>query len=215
MYARPVLVETSLARRVAPVVVLLWALGGCEAVLGLGPEPEWEQAQSTATTSTTAASTSSSATTASGVTSSTGDGGKSDGSTATGGDGGDGGSTSLATGGGGSSPSYVALVTEDAPVFYLRLGDAELSVAVAEVGSDGDYVGEPGELELGEVGAIAGDPDTAVLFHGGGVDMGDVYDPSGNKPFTCQAWVKPLEAGVETTARRAPSTSTECSPPPT
>jgi hypothetical protein len=100
------------------------------------------------------------------------------------GSGGAGGSTDAATG-------YAAVVLADGPVAYYRLGEATTPAAFDSSGNghDGTYK----DVIVGEPGAIANDPDTAVRFKGsnfGGVEVSDVFDFDGKKPFSVELWVK-------------------------
>ncbi len=84
---------------------------------------------------------------------------------------------------------YAAVVADDGPVGWWRLGEPSGTVAAAEVGADGTYVDAPA---LGQPGAIAADPDTAPLFDGSldRVTLGDVGDFAGTAPFTVEAWLR-------------------------
>jgi hypothetical protein len=99
--------------------------------------------------------------------------------------------------GGSFVSAYAAAVTEDSPVGYWRLGESSGPTAVDETASnDGTYTGGP---VLGQSGAIADDPDTAVLFDGTddcvvvdddpALDVGDT--------FTLEAWIKRGSIGGE------------------
>jgi hypothetical protein len=88
------------------------------------------------------------------------------------------------------SESYRALVLEDRPVAYWRLGESSGTVAKDEVvAHPGTYVGVLGHGP----GAIPSDSDGAMTGtgQGGYVRIGDVFDFAGGKPFTLEAWVKP------------------------
>lgn len=183
------LARSSLAHRVAPMLVVAATVVGCEAVLGLGPEPDRDRAS-------TGASTSVMASTGPGAEGGGGSGGESKAAS----------TAAVTTGAGGKDPGagggdaspYAAAVLADGPLVYLRLGDARGTVAEAAAGDDGVYLdAEADGYGFGEPGAIANDVDTAVRFEGGGIDLGDAFDPSGTRPFTFEAWIKPLEAPPE------------------
>jgi hypothetical protein len=104
---------------------------------------------------------------------------------------GDDGSTPPADGGADAS-RYSAVVLEDKPLAYLRLGEPVTPTAKDETGAhDGIY---KGGITLGVPGAIAGDPDTAAQFDGtdGVVEIASApeLELEGAKTFTAEAWVK-------------------------
>jgi len=88
-------------------------------------------------------------------------------------------------------PTYSATVLGDGPVGYWRFGEPSGPTAIDSSGNNhhGTYLGGP---LLGQPGALAGDPDTAVLLDGvddvvrvpdaAGLDMGD--------QFTLEGWIK-------------------------
>ena len=101
--------------------------------------------------------------------------------------GGSGGTTSEG-GAGGCMGSYRDVVLCDQPVGYWRLGDSGIT-AVDELGmNDGQY---DGNVMQSVMGAIAGDPDTAVEFPGADslVSFGDVFD---FEQLSVEAWIKPV-----------------------
>jgi hypothetical protein len=87
--------------------------------------------------------------------------------------------------------SYLKEVRADAPVLYLRLGDRSTSVAKDELAAyDGTY--PPAGVRQGELGAIIGDPDTAVSFRGDSViSMPAALDFPDNSAFSLEIWAKP------------------------
>ena len=92
-------------------------------------------------------------------------------------------------------PPYRAEVLADEPVGYYRLGEATGVSAVDETGGPpGQYVST---FRLGEPGAIADDTDTAVFFGPGdtAVLFDDVHEFDGLKPFSIEAWVRPMHDG--------------------
>jgi hypothetical protein len=96
--------------------------------------------------------------------------------------------------GGVGGSGYFEAVVADSPVAYWRLGEEIPPTAFDASGSgyDGQYVGST--ITLGQQGAIAGDPDTAIHFTGtstGQIDMGDVLGFPGKQPFTFELWAKP------------------------
>ncbi|HEY1692130.1 MAG TPA: LamG domain-containing protein [Polyangiaceae bacterium] len=88
------------------------------------------------------------------------------------------------------SSVYRAAVLADDPLAYWRLDETSGTVAHDETGHghDGTYVGT---FTLGQPGALAGDPDTAVGLDGvsGHVDVGLAFDFSPSLPFTLEGWV--------------------------
>jgi hypothetical protein len=104
---------------------------------------------------------------------------------------GGGGATS---GGGGSAPSYRDEVLADMPLDYWRFDESDPPTA-ADLGSghhDGTYLGS---LTLGAPGALLNDPDTAVTFSGGSVDMGAILDLAGTQPFAIEFWMNGTSTG--------------------
>jgi hypothetical protein len=87
----------------------------------------------------------------------------------------------------GSEASYVATVLASQPIAYLRLGDTTTPQARDEVADASAYVGV---VALGAAGAITNDPDTAVLFGGGHVDLGVDRFNFGTADFTIELWTK-------------------------
>jgi hypothetical protein len=97
-----------------------------------------------------------------------------------------------ATADGSGSATYVQTVLADGPVGYWRLGEKAGTIAFDSSGHglDGTY---QGGLLLGQAGAIAGDPDSAVLLDG---STGLVRIPNSpginaisNSVVTVEAWV--------------------------
>jgi hypothetical protein len=89
--------------------------------------------------------------------------------------------------------AYAAQVLQDSPLAYWRFDEKSGTTAVDSSGHghDGQYVGA---VTLGQPGAIAGDPGTAVGFDGktAWMDAGDVFPFPGNAPCSLEAWVKPV-----------------------
>jgi hypothetical protein len=85
------------------------------------------------------------------------------------------------------------------PVGYWRLGEASGTNAADELSTnDGTYTNTP---TLGQVGSLALDTDTAVLFASASseyVTMGDIalFDFEYNLPFSVSAWVKTSSSGA-------------------
>jgi hypothetical protein len=99
-----------------------------------------------------------------------------------------------------ASDSYSAVVLAKGPVGYWRLGETDLSLPAADAtgnGNDGAYNGSP---TLGQPGAIANDPDTAIGCNGSDSrDYVEIADPA-NQAFsqptsgtglTVEVWVRP------------------------
>lgn len=84
---------------------------------------------------------------------------------------------------------YAAAVLADKPVLYLPLGEPSGSSTVRDATGtiQPTLIGTP---TFGRPGAIAGDPDTAVLFTKSGIDCGPVFNFAGLQPFTIDMWVR-------------------------
>lgn len=86
---------------------------------------------------------------------------------------------------------YATLVASLSPTLYLRLGESTGTVAADSSPNalNGTYVGSP---TLAAAGAIAGDPDTAVVFDGVGsyVEVADNPLFNGLGQMTICAWVR-------------------------
>jgi hypothetical protein len=95
------------------------------------------------------------------------------------------------TGTGTTYSAYASEVMADGPVAYWRLGESRGPSAADASGNEhhGTYVGG---VQLGALGALAGDPDTAVDFDGatGFVFVGDALDFPGTAAFTVEAWFR-------------------------
>jgi hypothetical protein len=93
---------------------------------------------------------------------------------------------------GASESAYAREVLADAPLVYLRLGEATGDVAVDAQGRhSGRYAGT---FTLGEPGLVYGDPDRAVRLDGvdGRVPIALIPDfMLGDAPFTIEAWIAP------------------------
>jgi len=99
-----------------------------------------------------------------------------------------------------ASDSYSALVLAKGPVGYWRLGETDLSSPAADAtgnGNDGAYNGSP---TLGQPGAIANDPDTAIGCNGPDsrdyVEIGDPANQAFSQPtsgmgLTVEVWMRP------------------------
>jgi hypothetical protein len=87
---------------------------------------------------------------------------------------------------------YAAVVLEDHPLVYLRLGETSGTEAVNEMGGPGGaYVGDAG---LGVPGSIAGESNTAVRFdgtQGTSIRLGTGFNFAGNHPYSVEVWVRP------------------------
>ncbi len=92
------------------------------------------------------------------------------------------------------SMAYRDLVLSRNPVAYWRLGETAGPTAHDEThnGHDGTYVGNP---TFGQPGAIQGDPDSAVQFHGADyVEIPDSIDFSqstSQQGLTIEVWLRP------------------------
>lgn len=114
------------------------------------------------------------------------------GGAAAGGAGAAGGGTSGGGGAGGAVSRYVAEVMADEPAGYFRLGESVTPTAFDTSGNG--HEGTYQAVTVGEPGAIAGDPDTAVHFsgmNGSIVQFEDIFDFPGKTPFTAEVWIKP------------------------
>jgi len=87
-----------------------------------------------------------------------------------------------------SALSYRDVVMSDAPLMYLRFGDAPGATKLKdETGRiQPSVIGMP---VFGKPGAIARDLDTAVHLSNAGFDCGSAFDFTGVAPFTIEAWV--------------------------
>lgn len=97
-----------------------------------------------------------------------------------------------------AGPSYFAVVMEDGPVAYWRLGEADGPVAKDE-GAGGHHGVYRGGVAFGAPGALADDPDTAATF-GDAKDRVEVtlpagFDFAGRAPFTVEIWMRRATAG--------------------
>jgi hypothetical protein len=101
-------------------------------------------------------------------------------------------SASSGADGGDAGSLYRATILGDSPAFYWRLGDTSGTSAFDEVTHSLDATYEGG-VTLGQPGALAGDPDAAVLLDGtsGCIDAGDVADFAGDAAFSLEAWIRP------------------------
>jgi large repetitive protein len=96
---------------------------------------------------------------------------------------------------------YAAVVLEDAPDLYLRLGE---SSAVDPTKVFDEVLQKPLGIVhqaplRGVPGAIPASRDTASAFNGDDwVDVGDQFGFSGTSPFTVELWVKPDNVAVLT-----------------
>jgi hypothetical protein len=92
------------------------------------------------------------------------------------------------------SIAYRDLVLSRNPVAYWRLGESAGPTAVDETGQghNGKYLGNP---TFGQPGAIQGDPNTAVQFHGADwveiCDSIDFSQPTSQVGLTVEAWMRP------------------------
>ena len=90
-----------------------------------------------------------------------------------------------------SGSAYARAVTADAPVAYLRLGESVTPAVKDEMGRHPATY--QGAVQLGEPGAIAGDPDTAARFKSGGavnVSTASVFDFAGKASYSVEFWAK-------------------------
>jgi hypothetical protein len=92
------------------------------------------------------------------------------------------------------SLAYRDAVLAKDPVAYWRLGEAAGPTAVDETGNghDGTYFGDP---SYGQLGAIQGDPNTAVQFNGEDyVEIPDSINfsqPTSTNGLTVEVWMRP------------------------
>lgn len=89
-----------------------------------------------------------------------------------------------------SSQPYQDLILSHSPGGYWRLGEASGSVAT-DSSSQSDNGTYEGDVNLGQPGALAGNPDTSAQFAGGYVNVPNASAISPAGPFTLEAWVKP------------------------
>jgi hypothetical protein len=86
---------------------------------------------------------------------------------------------------------YMEAVLLDTPTRYYRLGESSgtSAVDISGNGQNGTYVASP---MLGVVGAVSGDPDTAITLNGTtqSVTVPTTGLPSGNVPATVECWFK-------------------------
>jgi hypothetical protein len=89
---------------------------------------------------------------------------------------------------------YAGAVLADHPVAYWRLGLASAASAVDET-PNGNVGSFNGGVTVGALGAVVGDPDTAMTFNGvdAYVAMGDRLSFEGRAPFTVELWARPTE----------------------
>jgi hypothetical protein len=93
----------------------------------------------------------------------------------------------------GKAQTYYQAVIADSPLAYWRLGDSG-TTAKDEMGTyDGTYVGTCSKNELG---AIAGDPNTAVQFDGSTcqVTLPDALEFLNTDPYSVEAWIEETAA---------------------
>ena len=102
-------------------------------------------------------------------------------------------------------PSYVAVVTADAPLAYLRLDDGAGSAAPTIRQSTGHIVSGAtygASVQLGVPGALAHDDDTAVAVDGGSFAVDLTSDPvfsfPGLAPYSFEVWVLPDGGNIAT-----------------
>jgi hypothetical protein len=90
----------------------------------------------------------------------------------------------------GSLLTYRSAVVADHPVAYWRLDDSGTTAGDVMGSFPGTY---SGTCTHGVLGALAGDPDTATHFVGGGCTMAVNTAPSfaGTAPFTIELWYQP------------------------
>ena len=98
-----------------------------------------------------------------------------------------------------SLPTYAGGILAATPEAYWRLGEATGTTAADASGNGvtGTYTNSP---TLGTPGVLAGDSDTSVTFDASWATFGDVFDFTGNAPFTLETWVKPTI--IDATGRR-------------
>src|SRR5262249_17379936 len=85
---------------------------------------------------------------------------------------------------------YRTEVIADAPLIYLRFGEARGWTAVDEMGTYNGAYPDAG-ITFGAEGAISGDTNAAVRFDGtAGIQMPPSVDFAGTSPFTVELWAK-------------------------
>lgn len=86
--------------------------------------------------------------------------------------------------------AYRAAVLEDKPLVYLRFGEKSGTVGHDEMGHlDATY--PAAGVTLGAAGALAGDPDTAIVLDGTGVMLlPEGVDFEGFAPFSVETWFR-------------------------
>jgi hypothetical protein len=93
-----------------------------------------------------------------------------------------------------SGSAYRSAVLAMNPVAYWRLGETSGTTAVDETGNghNGTYVGNP---NLGQPGAIQGDPNTAVQFNGTNYveipSSPNFSQPASNNGLSVEVWMRP------------------------
>ena len=90
-----------------------------------------------------------------------------------------------------SFTSYSGTVLTDSPLSYWRLGEASGATTAAD--ATGAHAGTYYGASVGEVGAIVGDPNTAIRTHASEsfVDIGDYYTFYGTAAFSLEGWFRP------------------------
>lgn len=88
---------------------------------------------------------------------------------------------------------YKQTVNQSSPSGYWRLGDVSGTATAADASGNGATATYLNGVQLGQAGALPGDPDTSVHLSGGGqrVAAGDRFDFPGTAPFTLEIWVNP------------------------
>jgi len=100
--------------------------------------------------------------------------------------------------GGAVGMDYAASVLMDRPLAYYRLGE---SVGLFAINAAGPEKAIYSGVDLGQTGAIAGDPNTAIRLRGmpgSNVALGDRFDFAGKAVFTFELWVRPNQVDAET-----------------
>ena len=88
--------------------------------------------------------------------------------------------------------NYYDEVMDDSPVAYWRLNESSGTAVYDSAGSHNGT--RSGTVTLGQAGALAGDPDTAMGFGGGHVVVPYAADLDGNT-FSIECWAKPSSVG--------------------
>jgi hypothetical protein len=85
---------------------------------------------------------------------------------------------------------YATEVLADKPSLYLRFGEAKGAPAVKNEVTPGYAATYPVDVDLGTPGAIAGDPDTAITFNGGILELPAGVECADASECVVELWVR-------------------------